>query len=135
MAYNSRMLDANRRIEALAKSFVAQFQEIAKEELLHMLGGAGGSTTTRSSQAAPARKRAGGRGQKRSSERLEQLQAKFHAFVAKNPGLRIEQINAKLGTRTKDLQLPIRKLIAGGQIKAKGTKRSTTYSVGAKGKK
>ena len=49
------------------------------------------------------------------------------SFVAKHPGLRIEQINKELGTSTKDLALPIRKLIAEGQIKTKGKKRSTTY--------
>ena len=48
-------------------------------------------------------------------------------FVSKHPGLRIEQINKQLGTTTKDLALPIRKLIADGAIKTKGEKRSTTY--------
>ena len=58
---------------------------------------------------------------------LDQLGTQFVSFVAKHPGLRIEQINKELGTSTKDLALPIRKLIAEGQIKTKGKKRSTTY--------
>jgi predicted transcriptional regulator len=58
----------------------------------------------------------------------------FHQFVAKHPGLRIEQINKQLGTTTKDLALPIRKLIADGSLKAKGKKRSTTYFAGSKAK-
>ena len=124
------MLDAQRRIEALAQEFIDRLTAIAKEELLKVLGGRG-SPTPRSTKA-PARSR--GRGQKRSSKRLEQLQAKFQGFVAKHPGLRIEQINAKLGTKTSELQLPIRKLITAGQIKAKGAKRSTTYFAGAKAK-
>ena len=52
-----------------------------------------------------------------------------------NPGLRIEQINKQLGTTTKDLALPIRKLIAEGALKAKGEKRSTTYFAGEGGRK
>lgn len=65
---------------------------------------------------------------------LEQLQEQFHDFVKDNPGLRIEQINKQLGTTTKDLQLPIRKMIADGTILAKGSKRSTTYTVGKRKK-
>jgi hypothetical protein len=34
-----------------------------------------------------------------------------------------------LGTSTKDLALPIRKLIADGALKAQGHRRSTTYVV------
>jgi predicted transcriptional regulator len=66
---------------------------------------------------------------------LDKLQDKFFSFVKDNPGLRIEQINKQLGTSTKDLALPIRKLIAEGEIKAKGEKRSTTYFASEGGRK
>ena len=68
-----------------------------------------------------------GKGEKRPPDELKALADKFVAFVAKNPGLRIEQINAQLGTTTKDLALPIRKLIAENVIRGKGEKRSTVY--------
>jgi hypothetical protein len=68
-----------------------------------------------------------GKGEKRPPDELKALSDKFVAFVTKNPGLRIEQINAQLGTSTKELALPIRKLIADGAIRGKGEKRSTTY--------
>ncbi len=74
----------------------------------------------------------GGRGAKRTSADLEALSERFAAFVKANPGMRIEQINKQLGTTTKDLALPIRKLISEGQISAKGQKRSTTYFAGKK---
>jgi hypothetical protein len=45
---------------------------------------------------------------------FEVLSEKFASFVKANPGLRIEQINKELGTTTKDLALPIRKLIVMG---------------------
>jgi len=54
--------------------------------------------------------------------------------VKAHPGLRIEQINKELGTTTKDLALPIRKLISEAAITAKGEKRSTTYFPGRKAK-
>jgi predicted transcriptional regulator len=72
----------------------------------------------------------GGRGAKRTSADLEALSDKFASFVKANPGLRIEQINKQLGTTTKDLALPIRKLVADGEIKTKGAKRSTQYFAG-----
>jgi hypothetical protein len=67
------------------------------------------------------------KGEKRSAEEIELMQAKFLDFVKRNSGLRIEQINKQLGTKTKDLMLPIRKLIADGDLRTKGEKRSTTY--------
>ncbi len=69
---------------------------------------------------------------KRDATALDELAEKFTSFVAKNPPVsRIEQINKELGTSTKDLALPIRKLLARRQIKSSGQKRSTTYSVGS----
>jgi len=76
----------------------------------------------------------GGRGAKRTSADLEALSERFASFVKANPGLRIEQINKELGTTTKDLALPIRKLISEGAITTKGQKRSTTYFAGKKAK-
>ncbi len=64
---------------------------------------------------------------KRSPEDIQKLADKFAGFVKKNPGLRIEQINAKLGTSTKDLVIPVRQLVASKKIKTKGEKRATTY--------
>lgn len=64
---------------------------------------------------------------KRGTSELEALAGRFVKFVADNPGQRIEQINKRLGTSTKDLALPIRKLIAEGAIKTKGKRRATVY--------
>ncbi|MEO7736445.1 MAG: hypothetical protein ABIY55_36135 [Kofleriaceae bacterium] len=77
----------------------------------------------------------GGKGAKRTQEDIEATSAKFASFVKANPGLRIEQINKELGTTTKDLALPIRKLVSDGMISARGTKRSTTYFPGKKAAK
>jgi hypothetical protein len=69
---------------------------------------------------------------KRGTSELEALGARFVKFVADNPGQRIEQINKQLSTTTRDLALPIKKLIAEGAIKTKGDRRATTYFVGSK---
>lgn len=108
----------------MVADFVAQVTELARraavDTLQHALGKQHGtpSTTFR------------GHGGKRTSNELDKLSGMFQAFVTKHPGLRIEQINKELGTSTKDLALPIRKLIAEGAIKTKGEKRSTHYFAG-----
>ena len=131
--------DMNRAVQG----FVAQITELARRAALDTLESAFGGRTARSggppavvATAAPSLGRAGrprgGRGAKRSAADLEALSERFATFVKTNPGLRIEQINKQLGTTTKDLALPIRKLIADGVISAKGQKRSTTYFPGKK---
>jgi len=130
---NDFQTDMNRTVQG----FVAQITELARRAALDTLESAFGSKAGRGGGAAAAgqvgRPR-GGRGAKRTAADLEALSSKFASFVKSNPGLRIEQINKELGTTTKDLALPIRKLISEGQIKAKGKKRSTTYFPGRKGK-
>ncbi|NVB83990.1 MAG: hypothetical protein HOV81_36780 [Kofleriaceae bacterium] len=116
--------------------FVAQITELARAAARDMIDEALGKGGKVSLAGFPGgRGRGRGRGAKRTSDELDNLADSFHAFVAKHPGLRIEQINKQLGTSTKDLALPIRKLIAEGALKTKGEKRSTTYFAGESKKK
>lgn len=121
-------------IQRLVDGFVAQITELAKRAAIDGLESALGKSAARGAAGTIRLGRGRGRGAKRTADELEKLQDEFLAFVTKNPGLRIEQINKQLGTTTKDLALPIRKLIADGSLKAKGKKRSTTYFPGSKSK-
>jgi len=103
------MTDFQTEMNRVVSGFVAQITELARRAAMDMVHNALG------------------KGAKRTGDELDKLGDTFHAFVAKHPGLRIEQINKQLGTSTKDLALPIRKLIADGDLKTKGEKRSTTY--------
>jgi len=126
------MLDtANARIEALARRVVEELAALAREEVGRMLGGqASGRSPTASTTRNSASR---GKGAKRDPAELDKLAAQFLAFVTEKPGLRIEQINAELGTSTKALVLPIKKLLAAKAIKTTGTRRSTKYfAAGAK---
>jgi len=127
------------------QDFVAQITELARRAALDTLESAFGGKAGRAASApavavmappgvARAGRPRGGRGAKRSPADLEALSTKFASFVKAHPGLRIEQINKELGTTTKDLALPIRKLISEAAITAKGKKRSTTYFPGRKAK-
>jgi hypothetical protein len=125
------------------QGFVAQITELARRAAINTLESAfhgpprrNGSSHATAAPAtvdvARAGRPRGGPGVKRTAADLEQLSEKFALFVKSHPGLRIEQINKQLGTTTKDLALPIRKLITDRVISAKGQKRSTTYFPGKK---
>jgi len=137
------MSDFQIEMNRAVQGFVAQITELARRAAIDTLESAFGGRVARA--AAPAAVAAspsatatvgrvgrprGGRGAKRSPADLEALSEQFASFVKANPGLRIEQINKQLGTSTKDLALPIRKLISDGVVNAKGQKRSTTYFPG-----
>ena len=127
------MSDFQTEMNRVVAGFVAQITELARRAAIDTLEGALGRRGGPRLVAGIGRGR--GKGAKRSSGELDKLADSFHGFVAKHPGLRIEQINKQLGTNTKDLALPIRKLIADGAIKTKGAKRSTTYFAGESKKK
>ena len=117
------MSDFQTEMNRVVSDFVAQITELARRAAIDTLESALGKHPGGGRSAGRSR----GRGAKRSSGELDKLADQFRAFVVKHPGLRIEQINKQLGTSTKDLALPIRKLIADGEIKTKGAKRSTAY--------
>lgn len=136
------MSDFQTEMNRVVQGFVAQITELARRAAIDTLesalsGRTGGRGRGRGGAAAllAGVGRPRGRGAKRSADELDQLSEQFVSFVKENPGLRIEQINKQLGTTTKDLALPIRKLIAEGAVKAKGQKRSTTYFAGEGGRK
>ena len=125
------MSDFQNELNRVVSGFVAQITELARRAAIDTLESALGRRT----RVANGHARASLRGGKRTSDEIERLAESFHGYVAKHPGLRIEQINKELGTTTKDLALPIRKLVADGAVKTKGEKRSTTYFSGESKKK
>jgi len=137
------MSDFQNEMNRVVQGFVGQITELARRAAIDTLESAFGGRAVRGGAPAPSAaavganlgrvgRPRGGRGAKRSAADLEALSEQFASFVKASPGLRIEQINKQLGTTTKDLALPIRKLISEGVIGAKGQKRSTTYFPGKK---
>ena len=126
----ARMVDVGDKAESEREAVASGAVEMAATTLARIRDGGIGKGDV----LAVARIAAIG-GVKRTSEDIEAMAENFSTFVRENPGLRIEQINKQLGTTTKDLALPIRKLLAEGVITAKGQKRSTTYFPGKKAKK
>ena len=77
---------------------------------------------TRAEKAADRRK-----GQKRDPATLRQTVEDLAKEIGRLPGKRIEQIAAQMGEPTRDLALPVKKLIAAKRIKTTGHKRATRY--------
>lgn len=119
------MIDLQSEVNRTVQGFVAQIVELVRHTAVKSLQTAfAGRVAGRSGETRPA---AAGASPKRTPEDLQALSRRFAAFVQANPGLRITQINYSLGTTTRDLALPIRKLTAAGVIRTTGEKRSTRY--------
>jgi predicted HTH transcriptional regulator len=119
------------RVRDLLEEFASKLEDVLRQDLRAAIervgfGFEGGERKSAPINGHRARR---SRSSKRDAAALESLQEQFVSFVEKHPGLRIEQINKELGTSTKDLALPIRKLLADGAIKTQGQKRATTYAV------
>ena len=136
------MSDFQNEMNRTVQGFVAQISELARRAALETLESAFGArpargpgrpsaTATATPSVSVGRPR-GGKGTKRTQADIDALAERVVSYVKTNPGLRIEQINKELGTTTKDLALPIRKLVSEGYLSSKGQKRSTTYTVGRK---
>ncbi len=131
------------RIRARVEQFAAELADLIRESAMETVSAA--LTGARPSPgrggrraAAPvAAVRGGGRGgraaanrekgAKRPPDEIERLTGRLLDYVKSNPGQRIEQIADGMGTSTKELNLPAKKLIAGKQLKTKGQKRATQY--------
>jgi hypothetical protein len=82
------------------------------------------ASASAASAAAAAKRRAG---EKRSPVLLAQVTDQVGNHIKSNPGQGVEQIAKALSTTTKELTLPIRKLLADKKITSKGQKRATRY--------
>lgn len=137
------MADVNTQINKLVEDFVAQVTAVARQAamdtLTSALGAAGGALARRRGGALGGGVLAGAgrvaavrrpKGAKRPQLEIEKTKGRVQDFIRNHPGLRIEQINKELGTQTRDLALPLRKLIADGEVRTEGEKRSTQYFPG-----
>ncbi|MCA9639779.1 MAG: hypothetical protein H6718_05250 [Polyangiaceae bacterium] len=135
------MADTNDMIRARVETFVADLTDLIHQAILEnvqaALGQALPSAPRRpgrpkgsASTAAPAARRAKKRGGKRTAAELADMADKLVGFVEKNPGSSIEEIGRGIAIPTKELALPVKKLLREGRLKKKGQKRATRYSAG-----
>ena len=90
---------------------------------------AGGATGARRGRPPASSSRGG----KRSSDEVDQMAERIATFVKSNPGLGLEAIASGIGTATKELKLPVIKLLASRTLRKTGQKRGTKYFAGGSG--
>jgi hypothetical protein len=133
MAKNSVNDRIRSRVEAFAEELSALIRDSAMETVREALGGGSGGGARRGGRGgrvAAVSAKLGNRrekGQKRDPNEIERLTGRLLDYVKGNAGQRIEQIAAGMGTVTKELNLPVKKLIAQKSLKTKGQKRATQY--------
>ena len=66
-------------------------------------------------------------GAKRDPAALAKLTDDLGFYIEKHPGKRIEEIAEAMGESTKDLALPVKKLLGAKRISTRGQKRATRY--------
>jgi hypothetical protein len=131
------------RIRDRVEQFAAELAELIRESAMETVsaalagarpspgrGGRRAAGAAAPARAAAARGRAGAareKGAKRPPDEIERLTTRLFDYVKGNPGQRIEQIADGMGTTTKELNLPAKKLLAGKQLRTKGQKRATQY--------
>lgn len=103
-------------VETVRTAMMAEFLELLRN----------GKPPSLKSGRKPGRvaREAGGR---RSAEGVEQVGQQIVVFLKSNPDSRAEQIAAGVGSSTKELALPIKKLLASKHVAKKGQRRGTTY--------
>jgi hypothetical protein len=129
MAKNSVNDRIRGRVEAFAEELSALIRDSAMETVREALGGVAAPRRGGRASASTAPVRGGRRekGQKRDPGEIERLTGRLLDYVKGNAGQRIEQIAAGMGTVTKELNLPVKKLISQKALKTKGQKRATQY--------
>jgi hypothetical protein len=128
------MSNTDAAIREAVESFVEELRGLIQAAALESVQSAlsGGTSLGRSpkpGRRAPftAFSKARQQGNKRTPEELEALVKKLHSYLTKNPGQRIEQVGTGLGVSTKELALPVKKLVSEKKITSKGQRRATTY--------
>jgi len=117
-------------LEAFANDLAGLIRESAMQTVRDALGGEssgrrGGGRVARAG-SAPAGRRLP-KGAKRPPDEIAKLTTKLLEYVKGHKGERIEQIAKGMSVSTRELNLPVKKLLAGKSIKTRGQKRATQY--------
>jgi hypothetical protein len=130
-------------VRARIETFTAEISALVRASALEAVHNALGATLTvapaepakrgpgrprKSGQPSPiVQAKRGGKRAKRTPEDVAKMGEQVVAYVAKHPGESVEQIGKALGEKTKDLALPIIRMIEAKKLKTKGERRGTKY--------
>jgi ElaB/YqjD/DUF883 family membrane-anchored ribosome-binding protein len=123
------MGEIERRIREKIETFVQELNELVREAALDAVSEALGSSSRprKKSQAGKPRIAPRVSGQKRTQTEIDRMAKSAQSYVEKHPGEGVIAIAKALGVTSKDLVLPMKKLLAGGTLMTRGNKRATKY--------
>lgn len=127
------MDDIERDIRHRVEEFVADISDLIRKAALAQVSEALGGKKRGLPHRAASTKRLRGAsrsGGKRSPEQLETQARAIAALIRKSPGIRADQMASALGLSTREIALPIKKLLADRAAHKKGQKRATQYYPG-----
>ena len=124
----------DREIRTRIDSFLADLSNLVKTSTLQAVHGAlgaamgnGVSATIAAPSRGPGRPRKGDKRGKRTTEDVLKTADAVLAYVTENNGQRLEEISRGLSISTKNLKLPVAKLMEGKKLRTKGAKRGMRY--------
>ena len=130
------MQDINNRIRDRIEEFVSELDQLVRQAAVESVSAALGDSSgggRRAGAGRVGRPPAVGRRSKGAKRPPNEIAATVDAVrrhVQKSPGGGVEAMAKALGKPTRELVLPIKKLIASGEIRTTGEKRATKYFAG-----
>ena len=125
------MTDVERQIRARVEAFVGELSGLVRQAALEAvqdaLEGAPTAAPRRAAGKRPAAVTRSKRGGRRSPNELNAMADQLMAAVTAQPGLRIEELGKAMEIPTRELALPVTKLIKAGKLRREGRKRATKY--------
>ncbi len=139
------MSEIENELRSIVDAFVNDLSELVRRQAVEAIG----AHIERGQGASAAPARAGGRptraaapprarafapaaakrrpGEKRTPQELAELVERLFDYIRSNPGQPVEHIGRALAMPTKELTLPLRKLMNKKRLTSKGRKRATCY--------
>lgn len=134
------MRNFEQQISQRVRAFVDEITDLARQQAMEALTAALNTGARGALSARNGRNGGGGRARlasardgRRSIDEIDAACDALMAEITSRPGQRVEQIGAALSSRTKDLALPLRKLIRDKRVRTEGQRRATKYFPGAGG--
>lgn len=121
------MSNVHDRIEECIDAFTEDMSELVRRVAFESVSRALAGEPAIAPVHAPAR--GGGRptGGKRTRQQIAQTTAALERHIRSTPGRRMEELSGDLGLNSRELMLPVRRLVEAGRVRTEGHKRATRY--------
>jgi hypothetical protein len=121
------MSDVHDRIEECITAFAADMSELVRRVAFESVSRVLAGEPAISPAKAPYRLVAPRTNAKRTRAQIERTVAALERHIRSTPGRRMEELSGDLGLTSRELMLPVQRLLRAGRIRTEGHKRATRY--------